>query len=159
MENTTSTGCCERFDPAPWDGKTEQWDGKLFMKGRVRAFMHIPLNFGGVCARMVQAAEAAGAVDKTAPWLSDENSLWGSDLYIGVTQDVPGQQMTRLSGRFMFKVYEGPYRDMPKWLADFKRHLKGSGNEFSKLFAWYTTCPKCAKVYGKNYVVLVAQLA
>jgi len=23
---------------------------------------------------------------------------------------------------------------------------------------WYTTCPKCAKVYGKNYVVTIAEV-
>ncbi|MEI6577635.1 MAG: EFR1 family ferrodoxin [Bacteroidota bacterium] len=28
----------------------------------------------------------------------------------------------------------------------------------SLLVMWYTTCPKCAKKYGKNYVVLMAQV-
>jgi hypothetical protein len=23
---------------------------------------------------------------------------------------------------------------------------------------WYTTCPKCAQKYGKNYVVIIAQV-
>jgi len=23
---------------------------------------------------------------------------------------------------------------------------------------WYTTCPKCAKKYGKNYVVIIAEV-
>jgi len=27
-----------------------------------------------------------------------------------------------------------------------------------KLFFFYTTCPKCAKAYGKNYVVLLAKV-
>lgn len=26
-----------------------------------------------------------------------------------------------------------------------------------KMFFYYTACPKCAKAYGKNYVVLLAQ--
>jgi hypothetical protein len=25
------------------------------------------------------------------------------------------------------------------------------------MYMWYTTCPKCAKVYGKNYVVILAK--
>lgn len=158
MENNSSTGCCARFDPTPWDGKTEQWNGKLFMKGRVRAFLHMPMNFGSVCTRMMKAAQSVGAVDEAAPWLSDENSLWGSDLYIGVTKDVPGQDMVRLSGTYMFKVYEGPYRNMPKWLASFREFLKGQNKNAKRILAWYTTCPKCAKAYGKNYVVLVAQI-
>jgi hypothetical protein len=28
-----------------------------------------------------------------------------------------------------------------------------------KEYMWYTTCPKCAKKYGKNYVVVVGQVA
>ena len=27
-----------------------------------------------------------------------------------------------------------------------------------KWYMWYTTCPKCAKKYGKNYVVIVGQI-
>jgi hypothetical protein len=28
---------------------------------------------------------------------------------------------------------------------------------FLRMYQWYTTCPKCAKKYGKNYVVIIAQ--
>ncbi|MFA6436615.1 MAG: hydrolase [Candidatus Paceibacterota bacterium] len=27
-----------------------------------------------------------------------------------------------------------------------------------KWYMWYTTCPKCAKVYGKNHVVIVGEV-
>jgi hypothetical protein len=27
-----------------------------------------------------------------------------------------------------------------------------------KMYFFYTTCPKCAKVYGKNYTVLLAKI-
>lgn len=30
--------------------------------------------------------------------------------------------------------------------------------EIQKLYFFYTTCPKCAKKHGKNYVVLFAQV-
>jgi hypothetical protein len=26
------------------------------------------------------------------------------------------------------------------------------------MYMWYTTCPKCAKKYGKNYVTIIAQI-
>jgi hypothetical protein len=32
------------------------------------------------------------------------------------------------------------------------------GLEIRKWFMWYTTCPKCAEKYGKNYVVIVAKV-
>ena len=32
------------------------------------------------------------------------------------------------------------------------------GKVAKQLLFYYTTCPKCAKAYGKNYVVLFAQV-
>jgi hypothetical protein len=29
--------------------------------------------------------------------------------------------------------------------------------ELKKWYMWYTTCPKCAKKYGKNYVAILAE--
>jgi len=36
--------------------------------------------------------------------------------------------------------------------------LKKQGNIGREGYFYYTTCPKCAKKYGKNYVVLLAQV-
>jgi len=37
--------------------------------------------------------------------LSDENSLWGSDVYIAVSKEIPGAQMEKISGTFLTKVF------------------------------------------------------
>lgn len=36
--------------------------------------------------------------------------------------------------------------------------MAGKGRTLEKLYFGYTTCPKCAKAYGKNYVVLFAKV-
>ena len=36
--------------------------------------------------------------------------------------------------------------------------VKARGKSLQKLYFFYTTCPKCAKKHGKNYVVLLAQV-
>jgi len=36
--------------------------------------------------------------------------------------------------------------------------MEGRGQKIRKLLMYYTTCPKCARHYGKNYVVILAQL-
>ena len=81
------------------------------------SFLHIPLNFGAVMRRNVQRIEAAepAKLDEMIV-LSDENSLWGADVYIAVSKDVPGARMATLSGDFLSKVFEGPYKDVPKWM-------------------------------------------
>ena len=41
-----STGCCEPFNPEPWQGKEIIWKDKIFVKDRITSFLHIPLNMG-----------------------------------------------------------------------------------------------------------------
>lgn len=36
----SETGCCPRFDPAPWDEKEISLKDKLFLKDHVRSVLH-----------------------------------------------------------------------------------------------------------------------
>lgn len=154
----SETGCCPRFEPSGWDGVEHEWSEKLFVKDRVRSVFHIPINFGKVMVRTMEKVAAAEAFTEEPLMLSDENSLWGSDLYVHVSKDVAGAEMARISGSFLTKVFEGPYKNVRVWCGEMEEYVKGKGKELEKLYFYYTTCPKCAKVYGKNYVVLVAQV-
>ena len=102
--------------------------------------------------------EAADALAPEPLMLSDENSLWGSDVYIGVSKEVPQAENVRISGTFLTKVFEGPYKNMGKWVKEMKAYVKAKGKELKKLYFFYTTCPACAKYYGKNYTVILAEV-
>lgn len=150
--------CCPLFNPQPWDDKVLTWKDKRFVKDRVTSVLHIPLNFGAVMKRNVAAIEAADAKSPSMIVLSDENSLWGADVYIEVTRDVPNANMATISGTFLSKVFEGPFKNMRKWIEEMKSFVTARGKTFNKFFFYYTTCPKCAKKSGKNYVVILAQV-
>ena len=152
------THCCPEFHPEPWDEKEVRWEGKKFVADRVRSFLHIPLNFAQVMRRNSALIEAAGAATEEVLVLSDENSLWGADIYIAVARDVPGSRMATISGTFLTKVFEGPYSRIRSWIKDMQRFVAAKGKVLGKLYFFYTTCPKCARKYGKNYVVLLAQI-
>jgi len=158
MNVSTSDHCCPRFDPAPWDGKQIRWEDRRFVKTRVASFLHIPLNFGAVMRRAMSRIESAGAGSDTRVILSDENSLWGADVFIEVTKDIPGAHMATISGTFLCRVFEGPYRNMRTWIVEMKEFVHGRGREIRKMYFFYTTCPRCAKEYGKNYVAILAQV-
>lgn len=36
--------------------------------------------------------------------------------------------------------------------------VKDKGKQVKKTYFFYTTCPKCAKFYGKNYVIAVSEI-
>ena len=150
--------CCPRFDPAPWDEKTFDWKEKRFIKDQVITFFYIPLNFGTVIQRMNQKVEAAGAEIPDWLCLSDHTSRWKMDLYLAVDREIPGADNTILTGSFISRVYEGDFRETGTWGEDFRKYTEQIGFFVKKLYMWYTTCPKCAKKYGKNYTVIMAQV-
>ena len=158
LYENSETGCCPRFNPEPWDEKEVTFQDKLFVKDHVTSFLHIPINFGKVMVRNMEKIQAADALEPEPILLSDEKSLWGADIYIAVSKDVPDSEMAKISGTFLTKVFEGPYRNMGQWIKQMKAWLESRAKEMKKVYFFYTTCPKCAKYYGKNYVVILAQV-
>jgi hypothetical protein len=157
-QNIKSTGCCEPFNSEPWDQKEITWKDKIFVKDHVASFLHIPMNMGSKIVKNIGLIEKANAKSPYQLMLTDEKSLWGADIYIDVAKEVPGAQMAKISGTFLTKVFEGPYQNAGKWAIEMQNYIKSKGKEIKKLYFSYTTCPKCAKAYGKNYVVLFAQI-
>ncbi len=158
LYENSETGCCPRFNPEPWDEKEITWQDKIFLKDRVKSFLHIPLNFGSIMVKNMEKIAHAEALSPEPILLSDENSLWGADVYIAVSKEVPQAAMEKISGTFLTKVFEGPYKNAGKWAQQMKEYVKSKGRDLKKMYFFYTTCPKCAKHYGKNYVVMVAQV-
>ena len=154
-----ATGCCLPFDPTSWPDRELTWDRKPFVKDHVLSILLVPLNMGRRILRNQKLIRAAGAEVPVPLMLSDENSLWGAEIYLDVSKPVPGAEMAELSGTFLTKVYEGPFKDSGKWAEDMRRHVAQAGRKVEKIYFAYTTCPACAKIYGKNYVILFAKVA
>jgi hypothetical protein len=152
------SGCCPRFKPDGWDGTEHLWQDRLFIKDRIRCFLHMPINFGKVITRLVGLVEKGGGAVADNLCLSDHTSKWNMDIYLAVDKNIPGADNIRLSGKFLTKVYEGPYKNTGAWCEDFKTFVAAKGLDIKKWYMWYTTCPKCAKFYGKNYVVVVGKI-
>jgi hypothetical protein len=156
--NDNPTGCCPRFDPREWDDQELHFSEKLFVRSKTRSLFHIPLNMGGVFRKTFAAIENANAhSDDDFIVLSHDLSPWSGEHYFSVTKEVPDQEMVRLSGDYLTKVFEGPYREVPSWCREMEAYVNDRGKDVKATNFFYTTCPKCAKYYGKNYVVAVAK--
>ncbi|MFA6922717.1 MAG: hydrolase [Bacteroidales bacterium] len=153
-----NTECCPKFDPIPWDDKMFEFENKKFIKDKVCTFFYMPMNFGKAMKRLDEKVKTAGAKMPDFLCLSDHTSKWNMDLYLAVDKEISGAENTTLSGKFFSKVYEGPFKDTGKWCKDFEAIAKSKGLKIKKMFMWYTTCPKCAKKYGKNYTVIISQV-
>lgn len=153
------TNCCPRFHPEPWDGQALHFDEKRFVKASTVAAFHVPLNMGSVFAKTLSAIEAAHAGGGGLLVLSHDESAWHAEHLFAVDKDVPGAEMVRLSGDFLTKVFEGPYTDARHWCAAMHAYVTAQGRHLDTIYFFYTTCPKCAKYYGKNYVVGIAKVS
>lgn len=158
MDTPDSEVCCPRFNPVPWDEQEVTWLNKRFVRDRVTSLFHLPLNYGAVMTRNDKLIRAADAYPATMLTLTDENSLWGADVYIEVSKDIANAHMASLSGTFLTKVFEGPFRNMRVWIEEMQAYVAAKGQRAKKLYFYYTTCPKCAKKYGENYVVILAEV-
>lgn len=158
MTTPNQTECCPKFNPEPWDNVIFEWDHKKFIKEKVFTLFYIPINFGQVITRMMTKVEKAGGHVQDWLCLSDHTSKWKMDLYLAVDKEISDVENTTLSGKFLSKVYEGDFKGTGNWCKDFETVAKERGVTIKKWYMWYTTCPKCAKKYGKNYVVIVGQL-
>jgi len=149
--------CCPKFDPALWNEKEFEWESKRFIRDSVFTIFYIPINFGAAMRRFSNKCLASDV--QVSEWLclSEHISPWKMILHLAVDREVKHATNETISGKFLSKVYEGAFKDSNKWIKDFGKYAEVRGKTVKKNFVWYTTCPKCAKKYGKNYVVHIAQ--
>jgi hypothetical protein len=157
-ESRSIDECCPEFNPLPWDNQTFEWVNKKFIRDKVCTFFYMPVSFGKVMKRLDDKVRSAGA--KIPDWLclSEHTSKWNMNVYLAVDRDISEAENITLNGKFFSKVYEGSFKDSGKWCKDYEEDAKSKGFNIKKMYMWYTTCPKCAKKYGKNYVVIVSEI-
>jgi effector-binding domain-containing protein len=153
------TGCCPRFKEDGWDRQTLHFEDKRFVRANTISVAHVPLNMGKVFARVFEHIDAAGADSPSQTLvMSRDLSGFSAEHLFAVTRDVPDEDMTMLSGDYLTSVFEGPYSEAATWHDQMKNLARARGHVPGEVWFFYTTCPKCAKVYGKNPVVGVVQI-
>lgn len=150
--------CCPKFDPAPWDNKTFEWENKRFITGKVKTFFYMPIGFSKMMTKLTTLVEENGATMPENLCISDHPSQWNMNLLMATDKEIPGANNVTLNGKYFSKVYEGPFKDTGKWTQNFKEYAITNKLNVKHVYMWYTTCPKCAKEYGKNYVVIIAEI-
>ncbi|GAB4146077.1 MAG: hypothetical protein Fur0041_20540 [Bacteroidia bacterium] len=158
MNTNESEVCCPKFDPVPWDNQFHEWKDKEFIREKIFTFMFMPVGFGKAMTRMDEQVRKAGALNPEHLCICEHASAWSMSINQAVDKTIPGADNVTISGKFYSKVYEGEFKDTGKWHKDFEQTVQSKKLKLSTTFMWYTTCPKCAKKYGKNYTVIFGKL-
>ncbi len=152
--------CCPEFDPKRWDEKTFNWENKHFIKESVPTFFHIPFPpmIGKKMVKMMNLVKGAKAELPMKDWLVlfYDPSPFKSEMYMGAAKPVEGAKNVDISGTFEAKVYDGPYKAVPKFFKKMDGYLSEKGKKAKKYYVHYAYCPGCAKKFGHNYMILFA---
>lgn len=118
---------------------------------------------GKKITKMMNLATKANKISKKLDEvlvLFQDPSAFKSNIYISVTGEVPEANNTRINGTFFAKVYDGPYKAIPKFVNDMNKYLEGRGKNVPKnkdYYIHYAYCPACEKKFGHHYMILFAK--
>lgn len=158
--DTMEKECCPKLNVKLWDGKTFKWKNKHFIKETMPTLFHMPLPWliGRKMKKLydLAMAEKAGPAVKEWLFLFYDPTPFKSEIYMTVTKPVTKAQNVDISGTFEAKVFDGPYKDVPKFMGEMDSGLAKKGKKAKKYYIHYAYCPKCSKKYGHNYMIFFA---
>ncbi len=157
------TGCCAIPDIAQWDNHTIEFTHEPFIALETKSVFHIPLNMAHVMTELNETAAAAGVTPPPEQILilSRDLSPWKTQHLYRVTQPIRGVETienVELTGKFLTRVFEGPYQNAKDWANELQNTAREHRREAQEIYFFYTTCPSCAEHYGKNYVIGFARI-
>ena len=155
--------CCPEFNPTKWEEKTFNWDNKLFIKETIPTFFHFPFPpmIGKKITKMWENAEKAQAnldnKDEILILFADP-SAFKSEIYLSTKNHVPNENNITMSGTFISKVFDGSYNSIPKFIKEMDKYLSINNKKATQYYIHYAYCPKCAKTFGHNYMIIFAKI-
>lgn len=157
-DSINTTGCCPRFNAEGRDGQDLHFENKEFLRATTRSALHVPLKPGSVFSRIQGRIRAAKAYDPNNFVVSSRDlSPWEAEHLFPVSAEVPDEDAVKLTGDFVTEVFEGPCRSAKDWYGEIQATAREKGATTDEIYFFCTTCPKCAKAYGKTYVIGVAR--
>lgn len=149
------TGCCAVPNVEEWDNQEVTFENKQFIRMHTRSFLYVPLNMSSVMTEIQRMADEAGVAmpPNEAMTLSRDLSPWKAEHLYAVSKEVEGADNVVLHGEYITKVFEGPYKNIKNWYTSLQQYVTSKGKKPGNTYFFYTTCPNCAKHYGKNYVI------
>lgn len=154
------TGCCAVPNIDDWQRTVVDFENRRFIRLHTRSMMFVPLNMDQIMTQLQQIAEAAEATmpPEEAMVLSRDLTPWRAEHLYAVSKAVPGADNVVLNGKFSSMVFEGDFSKVKGWFDEMVKYSIEVGHKSDEIYFFYTTCPKCAEHYGKNYVVGLAKL-
>lgn len=154
-----SRQCCTLLNEDDWQQKEHIWNNRVFYTQHYNALFYIPLNIGKIISTSYEMLDKKGLLKKDGLILCRNESFWGGEICIEITETCPDLNTVTLSGHFISKFYEGSsYKDSGSWHNDMKQYVDSLGLHALEYCSYYATCPDCKKKFGKVQTVIFAKI-
>lgn len=155
--------CCPKFDVNEWDRRRLHWDDKKFVKDSISTFFHFSLPFvtGRRIKKIWKTIEKANAVESNREntlILFRDISAFKTEIYISVAKNVLGMDNVFISGDFISRIFDGKPRQIPKFIEEMNQCLTEIKESAKDYYVHYVYCPKCARKFKHNYLILFAKI-
>lgn len=152
--------CCPIPNIKDWDNKEIEFKNKKFIRMYTKSFLYIPINMGKIMTALNKLVIDNKAEEdiENAMILSRDLSPWKAEQLYLVKKEIAGADNVTLNGKFYSKVIDGPYQNAKFLCEDLTKYAQEKGYKANNIYIFYTTCPKCAKKYGKNYIIGLLKL-
>ena len=148
------SGCCPVFHPEVYDHQVFDFKDIDFISTKSKTFLHMPLNLGKVMTETQKAIDESEATLKDQYLiLSKDTSAFQTSHLFAVSKAVKDYPRVKLTGEYEARVFDGQYQDVYKFKKILETEVNNNHKVIEDQWVFYTTCPKCAKVYGHNYMV------
>ena len=163
MDQVREKECCPAFKPEKWSEKSFKWNEKRFIKTWIPLFFHMPIPaiVAKKIVKLSSKAEHANALEEQREdilLLFTHTNPFRSEIYLSVRSSVESANNVKLSGNFISKVFEGPYKAIPKFMRQMEHYLSLQEEKAKRFFVHYAYCPKCVERFGHNYMVIFAEI-
>ncbi len=158
MPTDVTTECCPPFDPEPWDKQELHWENRRFVKDRVRSLLPHPAEHRHIGTARYRPDSSGRHFPETMVILSNENSLWGADVYIEVTKDIPVPTWRPSPERSSRRSSRGRIETLENGSKRCRITSGAKARERSNSTSSTPPAPSVQKKCGKNYVAILAQV-
>ncbi len=143
--------CCTKINPSHWDRKLFDFSNLNFVRIKSSLIFHVPYRLHKVIKEVktiIKHQESKYLV------LTQNASMFSSTHFMHVKSQNRMYKHHRIKGVFRAYVFEGEYKNIPKWKQSIKKEWAMKGLSIKEQFVYFTSCPNCAQKLGYNYVVI-----
>lgn len=108
--------------------------------------------------KSVEQVEAAHPNKEDTLILFHDPTPFRGEIFISVEKDVPTEKNVTISGNFVCRVFDGGYNSIPQFVKIMDGYLAETGKKAKDYYIHYAYCPKCAKKFGHNYMIMFAEI-